>query len=213
MKIYIKIFIIFIVVFIAGILFRIGLQSFVSEPYLNIFLNVFLLISFTVIIFLSKDKWRLFEPMKIKPYYLGLFFILILLFAINNYFQVLYSENQYYSETIKSALGIYIIKYIISSTSEEIIYRGFIQSFVNKNTLPNSSKISKGNLFATTLFFLSHLGFFTVMDTVFAITSLINVLVYSLISGYLFDKTKNILVPVIIHIIINMLHIFIQINF
>lgn len=204
----------FLFVFIVGILLRTGLQSYVLEPYLNIFFNIFLLISFSLIIcVIGKNKWELFKPLRFKRYYLGLFFILIFLFAINNYFQALYSENQYYSETIKSALGIYIIKYIISSTSEEVIYRGFIQKYINENTITNASKISKGNLFSSLIFFLSHLGFFTVMDTAFAITSLINVIVYSLISGYLFDRTKNILVPIFVHILINMLHVLIQVNF
>jgi len=212
MKVYIKTLIIFIVVFIVGILFRNYFKQWLTEPYLGIIFHSFLLLSFGTLIFFS-FKNKLFEFNKPQPHYWILLLILIILFGTNNYFQVLYSESQYYSETIKSALGIYIIKYIISSTSEEIIYRGFIQSFINANNASSSSKISKGNLFATTLFFLTHLGFFTVMDTLFAITSLINVLVYSLIVGYLFDKTKNILVPIILHIMINMLHIIIQINF
>ena len=214
MKFYIKAAMLFLVVYIVGILLRVGLQSFIKEPYLNISFNTFLLISFTLaIIIVGKNKWKLFKTIKIKPYYLRLFFILIVLFAINNYVQVLYSDSQYYSETIKSALGIYIIKYIISSTSEEVIYRGFIQKYINENTVNNSSKISNGNIFSTLIFFLSHLGFFTVMDTVFAITSLINVIIYSLIAGYLFDKTKNLLIPIAMHIVINMLHIFIQISY
>lgn len=57
-----------------------------------------------------------------------------------------------------------------------------------------------------------HLGFFMVMDTLFSITSLINVIVFSLVAGYLFDRTRNIFVPILIHILINMLHIFIQVK-
>jgi len=213
MKIYIKALIIFIVTFTLGVIVRYCCQSFTIEPFLDIIFKSFLAVAFTFLIwFFGKNKWIFFQSVKWKSHYWGLLLILIILFGTNNYFQVTYSESQHYPETIKAALGSYIISYIISSTSEEIIFRGFIQSFINENTVVNSSIISKGNLFATTLFFMIHLGFFMVMDTLFSITSLINVIVFSLIAGYLFDRTKNIFVPILIHILMNMLHIFIQVK-
>lgn len=214
MKIYIKALILFIITFAAGVVLQQCLLPFIEEHLLRIFFKSFLAVAFVFLIYLfNKGKWNLLTPVKWKNKYWILILILIILFSINNYFQVLYSENQYYPEMIKSALGISVIGYIISSTTEEIIYRGFVQSYINANTVSNSSIISKGNLFATSLFFINHLGFFTVMDPVFAVTSLFNVIAFSLIAGYLFDKTKNIFVPIIIHILINMLHIFIQVNF
>jgi len=213
MKTYIKALILFILTFTIGVMVRYYSQSLTAEPFIDIIFKSFLAVVFILFIYLfGKDKWPFFQSIKWKPHYWNLLFFIIVLFGMNNYFQVIYSENQYYPETIKAALGSYIISYIVSSTSEEIIFRGFIQSFINENTVVNSSVISKGNLFATILFFMIHLGFFTVMDTFFAITSLVNVIIFSLIADYLFDRTKNIFVPVLIHILINMLHIFIQVK-
>lgn len=148
MKIYIKALIIFIVIFTLGVIVRYCCQSFTIEPLLDIIFKSFLAVVFIFLIcFFGKSKWIFFQSVKWKSHYWGLLSILIILFATNNYFQVIYSENQYYPETIKAALGSYIISYIVSSTSEEIIFRGFIQSFINENTVVISSIISKGNLF------------------------------------------------------------------
>ncbi|SEH84093.1 CAAX protease self-immunity [Paenimyroides aquimaris] len=200
-NIYIKVLILFIITFATGVALRQCLSTFTEEALLEIFFKSFLATTFVFLIYLfSRGKWDLFTPVKWKNKYWILILILIILFSVNNYFQVLYSENQYYPEMIKSALGISIIGYIISSTTEEIIYRGFLQPFINANTISNFSVISRGNLFATALFFLTHLGFFTVMDPVFAVLSLVNVIIYSLIAGYLFDRTKNIFVLIVLHI-------------
>lgn len=211
MKVYGKTLIIYLLVFITGVMVRYLFQPYIKEPYLEIIFKSFLAVSFTTLIY-KFIKGKLFKTIRLKGFYFVLLFILIILFGINNYFQVTYSKSQYYPEILKSALGIYTITYIISSTSEEIIYRGFIQTFINENRVTNTSKISKGNIFATLLFFLTHLGFFTIMPPLFAITSLCNVIVFSLIAGYLYDKTKNILIPVLLHILLNMIHIIIQVT-
>lgn len=214
MKIYIKTLLIFVLTFALGIILRTYLHKFIAESYLEISFKLYLLLSFSLVISLCiHDTSVLFKKIKLKPHFWVLFFVLLLLFGINNYFMVSYSENQHYSQTLKSALLLNVVSYIVSSIAEEVIYRGFVQTYINNNTPVSSSKISKGNIFATLLFFLSHIAFFTVMDTVFAITSLLNVVVFSLIAGYLFDKTKNIFVPIVLHIIINLLHIFIQVQF
>lgn len=215
MKVYIKTLIIFVLTFALGVIVRHFLQPFVSKNLLEIIFKSFLAIAFGLYIyFIGKGKWKLFTRFQWKKQYWLLLIVLIIMFGINNYFQAIYSDQQSYRESLKSSLlGIHILVFIITSTAEEIIYRGFIQPYINANIVPNLSVISKGNLFASVLFFITHLGFFTVMTPVFAITSLVNVMIYSLIAGYLFDKTKNILLLSIIHISINMLHVFIQVNF
>lgn len=211
MKPYLKTLIIFILTYALAVGVRHASQYFITEDYyVDIIFKSVLLVAFRVLtgIFVKEN---VLNAIHWKPAYWGLLLILIILFAVNNYFQVMYSDSQYYPEMLKSALGIYIVSYIISSTAEEVIYRGFVQQYMNEHTPSNNSKVSKGNLVATALFFVSHAGFFMVMPTVFAITSLVNVLVFSLIAGYLFDRTKNILVPIAIHILINMIHVFIQV--
>lgn len=215
MKIYVKTLILFIITFALGVIVRHFVQPFVSENLLEIIFKAFIAVIFYLFIWkFNKGKWELFASIKWKKHYYYLVLILFILFGINNYFQAIFSDWESNRESLKSSLlGIHILSFFISSTSEEIIYRGFIQSFINSNTKSNSSVISKGNLFASALFFTTHLGFFTVMNPVFAVSSLVNVIIYSLIAGYIFDKTKNIFVLIVLHISINMLHVFIQVNF
>ncbi len=213
MKLFIKTILLFFVTYLCAIFIRELIDPYLSRPYLKIVFNFLLLLSFSaLIIIIGNNKWKLFKTNRLERHYLGLLFFLVVLFGINNYLMLLYSDNHFYSKALKSALGIYVLSYVISSISEEVIYRGFIQTFINRNTIPNSSKISKGNIFATVLFFIAHLGFFTVMDPIFAITSLINVVLFSLTVGYLRDRTKSILLPILVHILINLLHVFIQVK-
>jgi membrane protease YdiL (CAAX protease family) len=214
MKIYIKTLLIFILTFAIGVVLRVYLQRIIPGQYVEASFKLYLLLSFSLVISICiKERSLLFQRISLGSYFWILLVVLLLLFGINNYLMVRYSTDQYYSETLKAAVVINTISYLISSIAEEVVYRGFVQTYINENTTSNSFVISKGNLFATILFFLSHIAFFTVMDKVFAITSLINVLVFSLIAGYLLERTKNIVVPVVLHVVINLLHIFIQVKF
>lgn len=171
----------------------------------------FLAVAFSLLIaFSGKKDWALFRPIVWKKSYSMWALLLLLLFATNNYFQAKYAEDQYFSEAVKNGTALYLITIVVSSVSEEIIYRGFLQNSINQHFSQNLNTISKGNLLASFFFFVTHLGFFTVMDPMFAVTSLLNVLVFSLVAGHLYDRTGNLLVPVGLHILINVLHTVIQ---
>ena len=51
-----------------------------------------------------------------------------------------------------------------------------------------------------------HLGFFMFFDLLYAFTSFLLVIVFSLSVGYIMDKTKNIILPITVHIAINFTH-------
>lgn len=100
--------------------------------------------------------------------------------------------------------------FIITSSSEELLYRGYIQNFIDKST-GMVQGISKGNIFSSILMTCTHLGFFTVMDMGSAIIALILVFVYSIGVGVIFTKSGSILLAIILHILMNWVHLSIQI--
>ena len=95
----------------------------------------------------------------------------------------------------------------ISSAAEEVMYRGFIQSYTNQCLPSNTKNLSQGNLYATFFFFLGHIGFYTVMDPVLATTSLLLAVIFSLSAGYIRDRTGSLILPIIIHILCNYIHL------
>lgn len=202
----------FLMIYIVGIVLRNYMQPIVTDTYLELCFKSFLGITFGVLAYFLIKKIPL-ATFTMQPHYWLFVMVLILMFGTNNYMQITYEAKQYYPEKIRADLFLYIFIYIISSAAEELIFRGFIQTYINEKVTPNQYKVSKGNLFATVLFFMVHIGFFTIMSPIFAVSSLLNVLAFSLVAGYLYDSTKNILVPIVLHIVINMLHMYIQLQF
>ena len=157
------------------------------------------------------SKWSLFKKNKNIREVFILALLLLFLFALNNYFIINYDETTTWKIKYKE-VSIYLIllRYIISSTSEEIIYRGFIQNYINDKIGTKKNRIiSKGNWIATAIMTLMHFGFLAYFDLFFAITSILLVFIFSLVSGYIMDKTKNITIPIIIHILVNFTHYFV----
>lgn len=153
-----------------------------------------------------KKKEQLFQLVKPSSWTILLFLVLGGGFAVNNYFLSNFSTN--YSYLDHSFLGWFILAITISSTAEEILYRGFIQSYTNQGMRPtNHTILSQGNLYATFFMLMAHVGFYTVMDPVFATTSLLLVVVFSLSVGYIRDKTGSLFWPILIHITCNYIHI------
>jgi len=156
------------------------------------------------------NKTSLLRFGKLSKTQLILVFAVVLLFVINNYFLSRYSSN--FGFVRDGGVLLVIVGFIINSFYEEFAYRGFIQNYVNQYQSKHSYLISKGNLFASTLMTLSHIGFFKVMDTTFAITGLSLVLIYSLAMGYIRDKGGSIWFLIIVHTIINFIHLLVNIE-
>jgi membrane protease YdiL (CAAX protease family) len=208
--VYVLIFYIITIVFYA-LFYRVISQSYTGEFIPIVGKSIFILLFLYLIVRFVKDKKRLFGLYVITKGHAFLTIILLFLFAINNYFMSIYPTN-IYQEKEKGVFWIIILSFVVNSFYEELMYRGVIQNYINQNTKIKKIPISKGNLFASILMFLTHLGFFTVMSPLFAITSLLLVFVFSLIMGVMRDEGMNIWLLIVIHTLVNTVHVLLNIN-
>lgn len=186
-------------------------EPFLTKEYSSIGMRLVVGIAFFIfIIKYLKNKRELFEFGKIFKGQLWLTLLLFSLFAINNYFLSSYSTNVEFMKN--SVIELVIVGFIVNSFYEEFAYRGFIQGYVNQSSRIVKTPLSKGNLFASSLMLISHFGFFAVMDTLFAITSLLLVGIFSLVLGYMRDKGASIWFLIIIHTTVNFIHLIINLN-
>lgn len=155
-------------------------------------------------------KSNCFAPILWRKSYTLLILGLIFLFGLNNYVQVTYAVSSYFQTHINAMFYTSLMAYIISSVVEEIIFRGYVQTVLQERLPLRTHPISWGNYIASFLFLSTHLAFFKVMAPWFALIALINVLLFSLIAGYLYDKTQNLLIPMTLHILLNLIHFGIQ---
>lgn len=200
----------FIGIYMLGIAFRYFLGTMLSHSeIIALCFKLSLGIGFGLLIYYKIQK-DLFCSFEWKPKYTYLIILLVCLFGMNNFLQIWIQDSVYYPTIIRNSPIIVTISYVISSISEEIIFRGFVQNYLNEHVSSTSQLISKGNFFATLLFWCSHLAFFTIMSPWLAITSLVTVALFSLIAGYLYDHTKNLLLPIALHIVLNGIHLSIQ---
>jgi membrane protease YdiL (CAAX protease family) len=180
----------------------------ISIIHKTIVIAVFLLL---ILKYIKKNK-TLFKITKPSSRIIALVAFLFTLFAANNYLLSNYSNNYSYLDLKTTTLGLSILAMTISSTGEEIMYRGFIQSYTNQSLRPNTKILSQGNLYATFFMSLAHVGFYTAMDPLFATTSLLLVIIFSLSVGYVRDKTGSLIWPIVIHILCNWIHIAIHLQ-
>lgn len=152
----------------------------------------------------SKELFRIPKP---DIRIVALILVLFSLFATNNYFLSNYSKDYNYLDLETTTLALSILTMTVSSTAEEIMYRGFIQSYTNQSLPSKTRTLSEGNLYATFFMTITHVGFYTVMDPIFATTGLLLVTVFSLSVGYIRDRTGSLIWPIVIHILCNYIHI------
>ncbi len=201
----------YLVTLMFGLVIYKMLEPYLIREWLSLITRAVLALAFlTFIIKYVKNSNDLFQLEKISKVHIGLVLFLFSLFAINNYFYSVYSTNMDYLKT--SALDLVIVGFIVNSFFEEFAYRGFLQGYVNQNSRTLRQPISRGNLFASSLMLISHLGFFTVMDTLFAITGLLLVFVFSLVLGYMRDQGASIWFLIIVHTVVNFIHLIINLH-
>lgn len=136
------------------------------------------------------------------------------LFWVNNYFFATRStDNQIQEGLAQRSLVASIIGFTLGSVGEEIVYRGFLQTYINVFVGAGKRAIGRGNLFASLCMTLTHFGFFMVMDPLFAVTGVLLVALFSLVAGYLRDRTRSLLLPVLLHLLCNYIHIAVQLCF
>lgn len=189
---------------------RLLAKLFFTEEISNFIGKVFLIV--IPLFFITRFRYTIikmdFRELKSDvSYHLVLFVLLLLLFALNNVFMIMNNFKIDYEMGIESRWNIMTL--YVSSIVEEFLYRGLIQNNIN-NLTANNRLISNGNLFASALMALTHFGFFTIMPNLFAITSILLVFIFSLYAGFLFDRYKNIIIPIFVHVSVNSIHLYIH---
>ena len=208
----VKISLIFFIAYTIIVVFKLALSNYiVNNIYSSLTSKIFTLIIFSLTLFFFLERsLNLFQINKKKIQRIDFFIslILIILFFFSNFYSISkYGGTELFKLEINNYLLITIIRTIISSTAEEIAYRGLIQTYIDKNLKSNYSIITKGNLYATLIMVILHLGFFTVMQTDIAIISLFLVIISSIVLGYIRTKTDGIVAPIVLHISCNLIHI------
>lgn len=195
-----------------GVLLVLFLSLWIDREFAGLSMRVCIAL-FTLILIKRhiRNSKLLFKWDRPKKEALLLVLFLLSLFALNNYFLANYSENVSFMKG--SSLTIILVGFLVNSFYEEFIYRGLIQSYVNQNVVTcNKSIISRGNIVASILMLVSHVGFFMVMDLLFAITGLLLVFVFSVTTGYLRDKGASLWFVVIVHTLANFIHLAINLQ-
>lgn len=204
--------IVFAIVFGLSVLLRNFTFNVLGELTSGIIFRVFLLTGFAIaIIITGKGKWKLLYVHNLNRKEILLSVGVMGLFLINNLLMVKYGNKISYPSLGTAAFYLTIVQFLIGSVGEEVIYRGFIQTYINNRALSKLLPISEGNIFAGTLMTLTHLGFFMIMPTAFAVSSVLLVFIFSLSAGYLKDETGGIIAPVLLHLLCNAVHLLIHI--
>ena len=215
MNYYLRAFMLFGCTFITGAAIHYFTHDALGDPYTSMLMWVFLSGTFLLYIRLfGKSRWALFtKPGKLHGTAWLLCLGILMLFFINNYFLAIYSSLNMPGDQVRQPLAWVLLSFAISSTGEEIVYRGFLQTYINQNVGSGEWKLSRGNIFATVLMTVAHFGFFTAMDVLFAVTGILLVCLFSLVAGYLRDRTGGLVVPILFHITVNYLHTLVQLAF
>jgi membrane protease YdiL (CAAX protease family) len=185
------------------------LDSFIDEN-INSLIHRLILLTFAIafMIFFKVGLKQTNKLSKLEPIDFFVIGLILVLFGLNNILAK-QSGTEFFYETI---LGLTFLKLTINSIAEELIYRGFIQTYIDEGQTKYKFMVSYGNLFATILMTLTHVGFYLIMTPLFATTSIILVMLFSLIAGHLRDKTNGLILPILLHLTVNYLHLFIQTN-
>ncbi len=187
------------------------LDEHLTKEITTTILKVILGIAFYVYtIKLVSNTKELFSHTILSKKDMQLIIFLAALFMLNNYFQARFSSSTAYMKS--QLIGVTILNFILNSFFEEFAYRGFIQGYVNQSIKKIRFPISQGNLFASILMLIPHLGFFVVKDTIFAITGFILVFIFSLTAGYLRDKGMSVWYLIILHTFVNGVHLLLNLE-
>lgn len=189
------------------------LLNFISNNnYKSILVSIFFV--FFSLFFIIKNKlfFLSFNTEKIKDNFTLFLIPLFLLFIISNTLEL----NTEYSSNLSSKYSNNIVFYLLiyfplRAIGEEILYRGFIQNYIDSKIDKYILGLSIGNITTSILMTIAHLGFLFIMPFYNAIFSILLVSLTSLILGIIYTKSnKNILVCILIHILLNFTHVFIH---
>lgn len=211
MKKYLFAFLLFSIPIGVGIVLNISLDSILSNEYLKLIHRALMSILFLILI-LKFIRYNVFKVKVNSEMRKGVILVLgvLALFAVNNYFLSKYATHVAFMYT--DSIELVLIGFVFNSFYEELAYRGFLQGYINQRVTKTNYPISQGNLFSSFIMLATHFGFFVIMDTFFAITGLILVLIYALVAGYLRDKGFSIWFLILFHTLVNFIHVFVNLE-
>lgn len=218
LSIFKTVFLVFVLIEVLGVLVRLGLQWWSGDLLSPLFIKGIyrsaLLLFTAIALYVYQNRmeslWR-WTGFGWKQAFvlLGVCFF----FVLNNYFIVQYDpDSAAYSALLRSRLGAELLVLAISSIWEELLYRGFVQSYIDHSTPTEQQKtpFTLGNYSATFLMLFTHLGFLGAFSPIFAGTSLLLVLIFSLASGWIRSTVGSLWICIAFHIACNWIHVFIH---
>lgn len=146
------------------------------------------------------------KPIKIQP--VLVIIGLLGLFSVNNLVMVSVASNDNfeYIQEIKHNFPLFFTSITLGSIYEELMYRGFIQSYIDRFYPRKYKGLTAGNLFASSIMLLTHIGFFMVWSPLMATFSFLLVLIFSLSVGYIKTTLNSIWIVILIHLACNYIH-------
>lgn len=211
MKTYLLPFLLFCLTGGVGMLLYKGIEGYFIQELASIWMRLFLSLAFiAATLKWTHTKGSFWSLNQITRKQLIWTLALMILFAVNNLMYAKYGNN--FGIVSKGPIAWVIIGFMVNSFFEEFTYRGFLQGYINQRVTKIKNPLSQGNLFASTLMTVTHLGFFQVMDTIFAVTGLFCVLIFSLVMGHLRDKGSSIWFLIIVHTLVNFIYMLVHLN-
>lgn len=165
----------------------------------------------TTFYIISKHNMRINRSVHILKFYKNIFyyiyFLVILVFIMNSY-QLNVVDNddlgKKYIENPYLYLGIYFPFWAIA---EEMVYRGFLQSYIDLEKYRSFLGVSLGNLIASIIKTIVYVCFFAMLPLYVSYLALLVVFISSLVTGFIYYKTdQNILVCCLIHLLLYYVH-------
>lgn len=211
MKTYLFPFLVFCLTGGVGMLLYKGIEGHFIQEVASIWMRLFLSLAFIVATLKwTHTKGAFWRLNRITGQQLVWTFGVMILFTANNLLYAKYGNN--FSIVSKGPIAWVTVGFMVNSFFEEFTYRGFLQGYINQRVTKIKNPLSQGNLFASTLMTVTHLGFFQVMDTIFAVTGLFCVLIFSLVMGYLRDKGSSIWFLIVVHTLVNFIYMLVHLN-
>lgn len=161
--------------------------------------------------FIAKNDIQINRSLRVFKFYKRVFyyvyFLAILFFVINCYqvSSIDYDKiSKNYLENSYLFLGVY---FPLLSIAEELIYRGFLQNYLDTKLYKTYWGLSIGNLIASVMMTLVHFIYFFIFPIYNSYLALLVVFVTSLVMGIIYTKTdQNLLICTLVHLLLSYVH-------
>ncbi len=161
--------------------------------------------------FIARNDIQINRSLRVFKFYKRIFyyvyFLAILFFVVNCYqvSSIDYDDiSKNYIENSYLFLGIY---FPLVSIAEELIYRGFLQTYLDTKLFRTYWGLSIGNLVASVVMTIAHFCYFFIFPIYNSYLALLVVFITSIIMGIIYTKTdQNLLVCTLVHLLLSYVH-------